>query len=776
MLLPITLVLCVTFTFGFKLTAYTPWILPSKLDSASLLAFRDISLDFYKVMGSPPVVIRASSLNTVNITGNSVVFSNLANDLLPVYGRERHVLQLLNNGKPDEILVCSGADLRGSIYAMYAFSRIVLGVEPLHYFTDQVIEFRGPYLYIDEINFDSGVPTFVYRGMFTNDEDLLGAFNPDPLGKSVFSADTWDKILEALLRLGGNLIIPGTASFPDEMCWQMANARGVIAEAQHFTVLGTMTWSWPEGIPYSYHLTPEIQKYVWDANIAANEGRDIIWTVGYRGRNDYAFWVDEPEFNTSKARGEVITAAVKAQVDAVHDSESRDADVTATYLWDEMVQLMLSGDFIVPDGTIKVYTDSFPGCSGCGIVEPSIAELVGPGDGLYYHVMMENFHMNQLTEGLPPSTFFTQVRHFVNRKATKYFMLNVSDMRPVTMSMEYIFRFLWNPEYYPHDPVCAQRKVFVDWALLQFTDDLVLAEKIADVLDGYFDVSYISSDTARKGEQHLSQTIRDVLSGEEQDSLDALAFVTEPLQQWRALIPVVLDLLPRVQKNRRVFYFSSVVAQYLIHFHGCVALQHVANFALADSYSEKLDFLDEALVSIDNLLAAERRAEEPHSKWRGFYSGDILDDFFEVRCLIELAKAQLESRQMICNPWQGGTGRWSPWFSFDDTTVNFPFLDRSEEWNMDNIVRVLCSPSSSSTCDNSPVGGTFHSGPAYVSMTVSNGARIHYTTSLVDPDENSPVYSGVPIEITESTVIRAWAGGFVTRSSFLKVTGPAEIA
>ena len=108
-----------------------------------------------------------------------------------------------------------------------------------------------------------------------------------PLGQSVFSAETWNRICEALLRLKGNLLIPGTVAFPDESAYEVARRRGVAVSMQHFTLLGVNTWRWPPGVPYSFDKNPAIQEFVWNACVEAYTGREAVWTIGYRGLNDY---------------------------------------------------------------------------------------------------------------------------------------------------------------------------------------------------------------------------------------------------------------------------------------------------------------------------------------------------------------------------------------------------------------------------------------------------------------------------------------------------------
>jgi hypothetical protein len=102
----------------------------------------------------------------------------------------------------------------------------VLGVDPWWRFT------QNPPLYQAEITLPADFavilppPAFKYRGIFTNDEDLMGYFRQDPMSESVFDLRTWDTIYETLLRAKANMLIPGTSPNPDERHISLATRRG----------------------------------------------------------------------------------------------------------------------------------------------------------------------------------------------------------------------------------------------------------------------------------------------------------------------------------------------------------------------------------------------------------------------------------------------------------------------------------------------------------------------------------------------------------------------
>jgi len=78
---------------------------------------------------------------------------------------------------------------------------------------------------------------------------------------------------------------------------------------------------------------------VWNSVVDEYIGRESVWTIGYRGLNDYAFWNDEPSFNTTESRCELIGRAMERQAEVVRQTEGREKDECVTYLWSEMLEL-----------------------------------------------------------------------------------------------------------------------------------------------------------------------------------------------------------------------------------------------------------------------------------------------------------------------------------------------------------------------------------------------------------------------------------------------------
>lgn len=108
-------------------------------------------------------------------------------------------------GSKGTVLHIIGRDELGIIYGLLHYSRFALGVEPF-WFWAELLPPKRDTIVLPSLNVDS-IPSKVrYRGWFVNDEVCLIGWKDDyPPTEQV-----WQPVFEALLRCGGNMVIPGT--------------------------------------------------------------------------------------------------------------------------------------------------------------------------------------------------------------------------------------------------------------------------------------------------------------------------------------------------------------------------------------------------------------------------------------------------------------------------------------------------------------------------------------------------------------------------------------
>jgi hypothetical protein len=102
-----------------------------------------------------------------------------------------------------------------------------------------------------------------------------------------------DNVASTLLRLGGNMLIPGSFGFPDEGTFAVVQRRGLTFGQHHINPLQLNIYAFPKGFSFDYRVNAEVFQSIWRQLIEAQAPggvwqREIAWSVGFRG-----LW-DEP--------------------------------------------------------------------------------------------------------------------------------------------------------------------------------------------------------------------------------------------------------------------------------------------------------------------------------------------------------------------------------------------------------------------------------------------------------------------------------------------------
>ncbi len=104
-----------------------------------------------------------------------------------------------------DTLLLSAADDLGFVYGLFEISRRFLGVQPFWFWNDQPFTVReGEKIPVGTV-VESKSYKVKYRGWFVNDETLLSHWKVERRANLPFVM-----AFETLLRLGGNMVIPGT--------------------------------------------------------------------------------------------------------------------------------------------------------------------------------------------------------------------------------------------------------------------------------------------------------------------------------------------------------------------------------------------------------------------------------------------------------------------------------------------------------------------------------------------------------------------------------------
>jgi len=663
------------------INASTPWVISEGEPEAFQRALEDVATDWYKVFGRRPAIVRevpASYKGPVIYLGSTGAWRDDLVRTKPA-GREGFMVRVQKDGAGRPALVGTGSDIRGSIFAAYTFSEEILGVDPWYYWVDKEPVSRTQIEIPQTFSRWEVQPTFQYRGWFINDEDLLARYSPDPLRENAYSLEMLDRICETLLRLRGNMIVPATFAFPDERCNELVARRGLVLNMHHILVLGLNTFQWPKDVPFSYSKHPEIMEKYWQTCVDAYKNYEVVWSVGYRGKGDQPFWTNEKDMTDPVKRGEVITQAIAKQVELVRKVNPK-ADIIAN-MWSEGAEMVHQGLIKLPEGVILVWPDK-----GEGMIQDN--GKVQAGQGIYYHTAMLNGRCNQLTEMVNPGRIYNQVGRFVKAGATKFFLVNVSDVRPVPLSTDCAMKLAWNAKPYTDKSDAENMLAFYkDWSTRQF--GAALSGRVSEIYKDYFNCPYMN-DTGLKGENYVQGRMRLMFNkamlqikegkplGEDvwkrHEELSALS--RDGLAHMEKVLKKAEQLLPLIPAERKDFYKSHVLLQIKIHVISLATLKAACQ-ALTEYESgnktKAITTVEAQLQIFDNIYSELHKAE--YGKWTAWFEGECFLGLERTRIKIADMLSTLKGEPEPVKPYRGEDYSYEDLYQYQTKKPeNFPLL------------------------------------------------------------------------------------------------------
>jgi hypothetical protein len=552
------------------------------------------------------------------------------------------------------------------MYAVYEFSQEFLGVDPLYYWTDHE-PVKKPSVEIPaSLNKQFPAPVFKYRGFFINDEDLLTGWAPgEAKDKTGISLAAWDKIYETTLRLKGNIVAPGTWIFPDDPQVKLAATRGLIISQHHAIPLGLNVARWPENVDYNYTTHPEILERAWkNAVNSYMPNQEVLWTVGLRGLSDASYASrDESVRNNDEALGALITKAIADQMSIIRAVHPDAKFITS--LWQEGARLVQQGYLKIPPEVSTVWADD-----GYGYIQDK--GEVAHGQGTYDHVAMMNGRANQLTEMVPIERSFSELQRYMKVGATEYFMVNTSDIRPVTMSIRAVMDAAWKG--LPDKTASSQDDFYQQWASEEFGDKA--APKIEQLYKDYFSAPAQLPQEPRHeyGDQLYHSEARRMMLTYMTDwplyGIPSQSTKWQPVRilgtgipnaqkffgkdwlneatareikqcgdaqsRWDAVWKDAVADEPLVAPSRQLFYRSSVMTMITINRESnhmlyliSEAIQNAQNGKTAEAHAQA----EQALIALDNIQKAQATAE--YGKWKNWYRGDWLTGVYRTREIVQ---------------------------------------------------------------------------------------------------------------------------------------------
>lgn len=513
-------------------------------------AVHDLQNDIDSVTGKRPSLVTGneSSDNVIIIgtLGKSKLIDKLVSskklDIKDLEGRwESFVIATIENPQPGtkKCLVIAGSDKRGTIYGIYELSQ-QLGVSPWYWWADVPVKKRSS-AYVMAGRYASGEPKVKYRGIFINDESpsFTGWCNAKFGG---VNAKMYVHMFELLLRLKANYLWPamwGNAFNEDDpMSPVLADEYGIVMGTSHHEPMmraqKEYTKRKQEIGPWDFVTNSTNLEKFWFDGLSRNKDYDNLITMSMRGDGDVAMGKGNDLDNIR-----TLEKVIKSQRDIIQKVYNDDP-ANHPQLWAIFteVQRYYDAGFNVPEDITLLFCDNNWGYIR-RILPPKEKNRKG-GAGLYYHIDMNGGPNNDRWVN---TTTIPKLREQLNLAyqsgLDRIWIINVGDLKPKELPIDFIMHFAWNPDAYPAEKV---RDYTVNWAENIFGKEN--AVEIADIVSRYSKYNLL-----RKAEVQTPR-IFSIVNHNEADHI---------LKLWHELVAKAEALEPKIAPEAKDAYYQLVL-------------------------------------------------------------------------------------------------------------------------------------------------------------------------------------------------------------------------
>ena len=484
-------------------------------DPGVVRAAGDLQADIQRVTGKQPGLMRGAKAFrppaiVIGTLGKSGFIDAMAQygeiDVAAIRGQwEGFVIQVItspyNDGQP--MLVIAGSDRRGTMYGIYTLAEQI-GVSPWAWWADVPVTPRKQ-LFVPAGTKVQDKPVVKYRGIFLNDEaPALTGWTKEKFGG--YNSKFYAKVYELILRLRGNYLWPAmwppTAFFADDPeNGRLANEYGIVIGTSHHEPLMRAHAEWHRGGdkgPWNYDTNAERLQEFWRGGIRATKNYEKVVTLGMRGDGD------EP---MSRESNVALLERIVADQRRILAEEGESApQVWALY---KEVQEYYEKGMRVPDDVTLLWCDD-----NWGNIRrlPTPAERARPGGaGIYYHFDYVGGPRSYKWINVTPLPKVWEQMHLAwKHEATRLWIVNVGDLKPMEVPIEFFLAYAWDPSRWPAERL---QEFLQLWATREFGPEH--AADIADIV-----ARYAKYNGRRKPEQ-LEPTTYSLLDYREADRVVA---------------------------------------------------------------------------------------------------------------------------------------------------------------------------------------------------------------------------------------------------------------
>lgn len=504
----------------------------------------------------------------------------------------------------DGSLVVAGSDKRGTIYGIYDISEKI-GVSPWYWWADVPVR-KNASLYVAAGRYVQPSPKVKYRGIFINDEwPSFGGWASAKFGG--LNSKMYAHLFELLLRLKANYFWPAmwaTAFNEDDPRNPvLADKYGIIMGTSHHEPMmrahKEYTNRREEVGAWDYSTNKKnLDKFFRDG-LERNKRFDNLVTIGMRGDGDVAMGKGDDEENMK-----VLRDVVAGQRQIIKDVYGKDpSEVPQLWAIFTEVQRYYDKGFTVPDDVLLLFCDNNWGyIRRCGPLKEKNRK---GGMGLYYHIDMNGGPCNdRWVDTSPIPKLREQFNLAYQTGIDDLWIVNVGDLKPKELPIDFIMRYAWNPNAISAHQVSEYTR---EWAAQNFGEEL--AEDVADIV-----TKYPKYNLWRKAEVQ-TPNVFSVVNHKESDYVEQL---------WKGLEEKAEAVKARVPEEARdayfqLVYYPAVASSGIARIYLATGKNHLyaqQGRLLANDYAR----LAEALFERDQRLTRYYNDTLSNGKWKNMMS------------------------------------------------------------------------------------------------------------------------------------------------------------
>ena len=434
------------------------------------MAVENLRHDLKAVTGS------ANAPVVVGTIGKSKLAKKYKQQSKELQGKWEQYLIFTDRGK----LVIMGSDKRGTIYGIYELSRQI-GVSPWYWMADAPIQ-KHDQLFAKSGIYTDGEPKVKYRGIFINDEwPSFGTWCKNQFGG--INSKAYARIFELMLRLKANYFWPAMwdsrFNEDDPLSPQLADDMGIVMGTSHHEPMMRAHKEYvyrKDSIgAWDYATNKANLDRFFEEGLERNKAYDNLITIGMRGDGDVAMGNGNDEDNMKTLKD--VVDGQREIIERVYKKPA--SEVPQLWAIFTEVQRYYDAGFTVPDDVTLLFCDN-----NWGYIRrtgPEKEQARKGGMGMYYHIDMNGGPWNDRWVN---TTTAAKIREQLNLAyqtgIDRIWIINVGDLKPKEMPIDFIMHYAWNPDDYPADKI---DQYMVDWARSIFGGEY--AREIADIVTEY---------------------------------------------------------------------------------------------------------------------------------------------------------------------------------------------------------------------------------------------------------------------------------------------------